>query len=55
MEAKEQVLHAMLEIGTTVNSGKMAEIARLDSKEVNKSFAHLKRGQTISMMTSSKL
>ena len=42
MEAKEQVLKAMREIGEPVNAGKVAEITGLDRKEVDKAFAELK-------------
>ena len=43
MEAKEQVLKAMREIGEPVNAGKVAEITGLDGKEVDKAFAELKK------------
>ncbi len=43
MEAKEQVLKAMCEIGEPVNAGKVAEITGNDRKEVDKAFAELKK------------
>ena len=38
MEAKEQVLQAMREIGEPVNAGKIAEVTGLDRKVVDKAF-----------------
>ena len=43
MEAKEQVLNAMLEAGAPVNAGKVAEMTGLDRKVVDKAFADLKK------------
>ena len=43
MEAKEQVLKAMREVGAPVNAGKIAEVTGLDRKEVDKVFAELKK------------
>ena len=43
MEAKEQVLKAMREIGAPVNAGKIAEVTGLDRKVVDKAFDALKR------------
>lgn len=43
MEAKEQVLQAMREIGTPVNAGKIAEVTGLDRKVVDKAFDALKK------------
>ena len=43
MEAKEQVLKAMREIGTPVNAGKIAEVTGLDRKVVDKAFDALKK------------
>lgn len=43
MEAKEQVLKAMREIGAPVNAGKIAEITGLDRKVVDKAFDALKK------------
>ena len=43
MEAKEQVLQAMREIGAPVNAGKIAEVTGLDRKVVDKAFAELKK------------
>ena len=43
MEAKDQVLQAMREIGAPVNAGKIAEVTGLDRKEVDKAFAELKK------------
>ena len=42
MEAKDQVLQAMREIGTPVNAGKIAEVTGLDRKVVDKAFDALK-------------
>lgn len=47
MEAKEQVLKAMCEIGEPVNAGKIAEITGLDRKVVDKAFDTLKKEGTI--------
>ena len=47
MEAKEQVLKAMREIGEPVNAGKIAEITGIDRKEVEKAFAELKKDGAI--------
>ena len=43
MEAKEQVLQAMREIGAPVNAGKIAEVTGLDRKVVDKAFDDLKK------------
>ena len=43
MEAKEQVLQAMREIGAHVNAGKIAEVTGLDRKVVDKAFDALKK------------
>ena len=43
MEAKEQVLQAMREIGEPVNAGKIAEVTGLDRKVVDKAFDALKK------------
>ena len=43
MEAKEQVLNAMREIGEPVNAGKIAEVTGLDRKVVDKAFDALKK------------
>ena len=43
MEAKEQVLNAMREVGAPVNAGKIAELTGLDRKVVDKAFADLKK------------
>ena len=43
MEAKDQVLQAMREIGAPVNAGKIAEITGLDRKMVDKAFDALKK------------
>ena len=43
MEAKEQVLKAMREVGAPVNAGKIAEVTGLDRKVVDKAFAELKK------------
>jgi len=43
MEAKEQVLEAMREVGAPVNAGKIAEITGLDRKVVDKAFDALKK------------
>ena len=43
MEAKEQVLYAMREVGAPVNAGKIAEMTGLDRKVVDKAFADLKK------------
>ena len=43
MEAKEQVLKAMREIGAPVNAGKIAEVTGLDRKMVDKAFDALKK------------
>ena len=43
MEAKEQVLQAMREIGAPVNAGKIAEVTGLDRKVVDKAFDALKK------------
>ncbi len=42
MEIKEQVLEAMRKAGEPVNAGKIAELACLDRKEVDKAMAKLK-------------
>ena len=43
MEAKEQVLNAMREVGAPVNAGKVAEMTGLDRKVVDQAFADLKK------------
>ncbi|MBR1878585.1 MAG: transcriptional regulator [Paludibacteraceae bacterium] len=43
MEARDQVLSAMREVGAPVNAGKIAELTGLDRKEVDKAFAELKK------------
>jgi len=43
MEAKDQVLQAMREIGAPVNAGKIAEVTGLDRKVVDKAFDVLKK------------
>ena len=43
MEAKDQVLQAMREIGAPVNAGKIAEVSGLDRKVVDKAFDALKK------------
>ena len=43
MEAKEQVLQAMREIGAPVNAGKIADVTGLDRKVVDKAFDALKK------------
>ena len=43
MDAKEQVLNAMREVGAPVNAGKIAELTGLDRKVVDKAFAELKK------------
>ena len=47
MEAKDQVLQAMREIGAPVNAGKIAEITGLDRKVVDKAFDALKKAGAI--------
>ena len=43
MEAKDQVLQAMREIGAPVNAGKIAEVTGLDRKVVDMAFDALKK------------
>ena len=43
MEAKDQVLQAMREIGAPVNAGKIAEVTGLDRKVADKAFDALKK------------
>jgi len=43
MDAKEQVLNAMREVGAPVNAGKIVEMTGLDRKVVDKAFADLKK------------
>ena len=43
MEAKDQVLQAMREIGAPVNAGKIAEVTGLDRKVVDKAFDALEK------------
>ena len=43
MEAKEQVLQAMREIGAPVNAGKIVEVTGHDRKVVDKAFDALKK------------
>jgi hypothetical protein len=47
MEAKDQVLQAMREIGAPVNAGKIAEVTGLDRKVVDKAFDALKKEDAI--------
>ena len=47
MEAKDQVLQAMREIGAPVNAGKIAEVTGLDRKVVDKAFDAQKKEGTI--------
>ena len=47
MEAKDQVLQAMREIGAPVNAGKIAEVTGLDRKVVDKAFDALKKDGAI--------
>ena len=47
MEAKDQVLQAMREIGAPVNAGKIAEVTGLDRKVVDKAFDALKKEGSI--------
>jgi biotin operon repressor len=42
MEAKEQVLDAMKQVGAPVNAGKLVELTGLDRKEVDKAMKQLK-------------
>ena len=43
MEAKDQVLQTMSEIGAPDNAGKIAEVTGLDRKVVDKAFDALKK------------
>ena len=43
MDAKNQVLNAMREVGAPVNAGKIAEMTGLDRKVVDKAFTDLKK------------
>ena len=43
MEAKEHVLEVMRKAGVPLNAGKVAELAGLDRKVVDKAFAELKK------------
>lgn len=43
MDIKEQVLAAMKEANEPINAGKVAEIANLDRKDVDKAMAALKK------------
>ena len=43
MEAKEQVLEVMRKASVPLNAGKVAELAGLDRKVVDKAFAELKK------------
>ncbi len=43
METTEQVLEAMKKAGEPLNAGKVAELAQLDRKEVDKAMAKLKK------------
>ena len=43
MEAKEQVFEVMRKAGVPLNAGKVAELAGLDRKVVDKAFAELKK------------
>ena len=43
MEAKDQVLQAMREIGAPVNAGKIAVVTGIDRKVVDKAFDALKK------------
>ena len=47
MEAKDQVLQAMREIGAPVNAGKIAEVTGLDRKVVDKAMKELKASGAI--------
>ena len=42
MEIKEQVLEAMKKAGEPLNAGKIAELTKLDRKDVDKAMAKLK-------------
>lgn len=42
MEVKEQVLEVMKKMGEPLNAGKIAELANLDRKDVDKAMAQLK-------------
>ena len=42
METKEKVLQVMKEAGEPLNAGKIAEIAGIDRKEVDKAMKQLK-------------
>lgn len=47
MEAKEIVLEAMKKAGEPLNAGKIAELTKLDRKEVDKAMAKLKAEEVI--------
>lgn len=42
MEVKDQVLETLKQAGEPLNAGKIAELACLDRKEVDKAMKHLK-------------
>lgn len=42
MEAKDKVLETMVQAGTPLNAGKIAELSGLDRKEVDKAMKVLK-------------
>lgn len=42
MDIKEQILQAMKQAGVPLNAGKIAELTKLDRKEVDKAMAKLK-------------
>lgn len=43
MGEKEQILEVMRKAGETLNAGKVAELAGLDRKVVDKAFAEMKK------------
>ncbi len=43
MEATEQVLEAMRKAGEPLNAGKVADLAQMDRKEVDKAMTKLKK------------
>ena len=42
MDIKEQILQAMKQAGVPLNAGKIAELTKLDRKEVDKAMVKLK-------------
>lgn len=42
MDIKEHILQAMKQAGVPLNAGKIAELTKLDRKEVDKAMAKLK-------------